>query len=242
MCTTNPVIVVHGGCGRYPEGRKEACLLEVKKAAVHGYRRFHHGGSALDVVEEASVMLENCPLFNAGCGSMLNECGEVEVDAIIMDGKSLDAGAVAAVRNIANPTKLARLVMEQTSHVMLSDRGASRFAKTVGFPEVPMESLITERSRKRWQQNLQAASSPVDSQIDHGTIGAVALDCFGNVACATSTGGLTNTLIGRIGDTPCIGSGSYADNLSGAVSATGKGEAIMKITLARLIVFYLEQG
>ncbi|XP_072420770.1 isoaspartyl peptidase/L-asparaginase isoform X1 [Chiloscyllium punctatum] len=242
MSTSNPVIVVHGGCGKYPEDRKEVCLLEVKKAALQGYRRFRQGGSALDVVEEASVILENCPLFNAGCGSTLNECGEVEVDAIIMDGKSLDTGAVAAVRNIANPTKLARLVMEQTNHVMLSDRGASRFAKTVGFPEVPMEALITERSRKRWQQSLQAASTPVDPQIDHGTIGAVALDSFGNVACATSTGGLTNTLVGRIGDTPCIGSGGYADNQSGAVSTTGKGEAIMKVTLARLIVFYMEQG
>ncbi|XP_041044402.1 isoaspartyl peptidase/L-asparaginase [Carcharodon carcharias] len=242
MCTRNPVIVVHGGSGKYKEEFKEVCLLRVKEAALQGYCRVQQGGSALDMVEEASTILENDPHFNAGCGAVLNECGEVELDAIIMDGKSLDTGAVAGVRNIANPTKLARLVMEKTNHVMLSDRGASRFAKALGFPEVPMESLITERSRERWRQNLQAASTPLDSQIDHGTIGAVALDTDGNVACATSTGGLSNTLVGRIGDTPCIGSGGYADNLSGAVSTTGKGEAIMKMTLARLIVFYMERG
>ncbi|XP_078069885.1 isoaspartyl peptidase/L-asparaginase isoform X1 [Mustelus asterias] len=242
MCTRNPVIVVHGGCGIYKEDFKEVCLLIVKEAALQAYRRVQQGGSALDMVEEASIILENDPHFNAGCGAVLNECGEVELDAMIMDGKSLDTGAVAAVRNIANPTKLARLILEQTNHVMLSDRGASRFAKSVGLPEIPMEFLITERSRERWRTKLSGASTPVDSQIDHGTIGAVALDTDGNVACATSTGGLNNTLVGRIGDTPCIGSGGYADNLSGAVSTTGKGEAIMKITLARLITFYMEQG
>ncbi|XP_078069887.1 isoaspartyl peptidase/L-asparaginase isoform X2 [Mustelus asterias] len=205
MCTRNPVIVVHGGCGIYKEDFKEVCLLIVKEAALQAYRRVQQGGSALDMVEEASIILENDPHFNAGCGAVLNECGEVELDAMIMDGKSLDTGAVAAVRNIANPTKLARLILEQTNHVMLSDRGASRFAKSVGLPEIPMEFLITERSRERWRTKLSGASTPVDSQIDHGTIGAVALDTDGNVACATSTGGLNNTLVGRIGDTPCIG-------------------------------------
>ncbi|XP_067876215.1 isoaspartyl peptidase/L-asparaginase isoform X2 [Heterodontus francisci] len=205
MCTRKPVIVAHGGCGKYTADRKEECLLEVMKAALQGYRRLQQGGSALDTVEEASVILENHPLFNAGCGSVLNECGETELDAMIMDGKSLDAGAVAAVRNIANPTKLARLVLEQTKHVILSDRGASRFAKAVGFPEVPMESLITKRSRERWQRKFQTGSAPVQSQIELGTIGAVALDTDGNVACATSTGGLNDKMVGRIGDTPCIG-------------------------------------
>ncbi|XP_038657000.1 isoaspartyl peptidase/L-asparaginase-like [Scyliorhinus canicula] len=238
MCTRNPVIVIHGGCGKYEEALQEICLQLVKEAAFQAYRRGQQGGTALDMVEEASMFLENDPHFNAGCGAVLNEYGEVELDALIMDGKNLNAGAVAAVRNIANPTKLARLIMEQTNHVMLSERGASRFAKAVGFPEVPMESLITERSRERLKKNLTA----VDSHIEHGTIGAVALDTSGNVACATSTGGLSNTLVGRIGDTPCIGSGGYADNLSGAVSTTGKGEAIMKITLARLITFNMERG
>ncbi|XP_067840286.1 isoaspartyl peptidase/L-asparaginase [Heptranchias perlo] len=238
----NPVVVVHGGSGRYTEDRKEVCLLEVRNAALEGYRLIQQGGSALDAVEEASVILENHPLFNAGCGSVLNECGETELDAIIMDGKTLGTGAVSAVRNIANPTKLARLVMEQTKHVMLTDRGASRFAKTMGFPEVPMESLVTERARERWRRNLQPGSNPVELQIELGTIGAVALDSDGNVACATSTGGLTNKMVGRVGDTPCIGGGGYADNQSGAVSTTGNGEAIMKVTLARLIVFHMEQG
>ncbi|KFQ85143.1 Isoaspartyl peptidase/L-asparaginase, partial [Phoenicopterus ruber ruber] len=179
-----------------------------------------------------------------GCGSVLNEKGEVQMDAIIMDGKNLDSGAVSAVRCIANPIKLARLVMEKTKHVLLTDHGAHLFARAMGIPEIPGEKLITERSQERWKKSLEPGSNPEEEEFqkDLGTVGAVALDSEGNVACATSTGGLSNKLIGRVGDTPCIGSGGYADNCSGATSTTGHGESIMKVVLARLILYHMEQG
>ncbi|XP_069091805.1 isoaspartyl peptidase/L-asparaginase isoform X1 [Pleurodeles waltl] len=237
-----PVIVIHGGAGSISTEREPGCRAGVKQAALKGYSILKQGGSALDAVEEAVVVMEDNPHFNAGCGSVLNEKGEVEMDAIVMDGKDLASGAVSAVRCIANPIKLARLVMEKTDHLLLTDRGASLFAKAQGVPEVLEESLITERSRKRWEHNLKTGSDPVESQFGHGTVGAVAIDSAGNVACATSTGGLTNKMVGRVGDTPCIGSGGYADNLVGACSTTGHGETIMKVTLARLVLYHMEQG
>lgn len=197
----------------------------------------------MDAVVEAVTQLENNPAFNAGCGSVLNVKGEVEMDAIVMDGKTLGSGAVSAVRNIANPVYLARLVMDKTSHTCLTAEGASKFARSMGVPEVPMESLITEYARMRWRKNLAADAKPVECQMGKmGTVGAVAVDSEGNVACATSTGGMLNKMEGRVGDTPCIGSGGYADNQMGAVSTTGHGEAIAKVTLARLILFHMEQG
>ncbi|NWX84312.1 ASGL1 asparaginase, partial [Nothoprocta pentlandii] len=177
-----------------------------------------------------------------GCGSVLNEKGEVEMDAIIMDGKNLASGAVSAVKCIANPIKLARLVMEKTKHLLLTGYGAHLFARAMGIPEVPEEKLITERSRERWRKNLEPDSNPEEFQKDLGTVGAVAIDSEGNVACATSTGGLSNKLTGRVGDTACIGSGGYADNCCGAVSTTGHGESIMKVVLARLVLHHMEQG
>lgn len=159
-----------------------------------------------------------------------------------MDGKNLDSGAVSAVKCIANPIKLARLVMEKTKHMLLTDHGAHLFAQAMGIPETPGEKLITERSRERWKKNLEADSNPEEFQKDLGTVGAVAIDSEGNVACATSTGGLSNKLVGRVGDTACIGSGGYADNHSGATSTTGHGESIMKVVLARLILYHMEQG
>ncbi|XP_007902385.1 isoaspartyl peptidase/L-asparaginase isoform X1 [Callorhinchus milii] len=242
MSAGKPVIVVHGGCGVYLPELMEGSVLGVRAAALKGFCVLQQGGSALDAVEVATVALEDNPLFNAGHGAVLNERGEIEFDAIIMDGKSLNAGAVSAVKNIANPIKLARLVMEKTKHVMLTDQGASQFAKAMGIPEVPMESLITEKARKQWETNLAPDANPVASQIGLGTVGAVAMDCEGNLACATSTGGITNKMVGRVGDTPLIGSGGYADNCLGAVSTTGTGEAIMKMVLSRLILFYMEQG
>ncbi|XP_078504158.1 isoaspartyl peptidase/L-asparaginase [Lissotriton helveticus] len=237
-----PVIVIHGGAGNISTEREAGCKAGVKRAALKGYSILKEGGSAMDAVEEAVVVMEDDPHFNAGCGSVLNEKGEVEMDAIVMDGKDLTSGAVSAVRCIANPIKLARLVMEKTDHLLLTDRGASLFAKAQGVPEVLEESLITQRCKERWEHNLKPGSNPVESQIGHGTVGAVAIDSAGNVACATSTGGLTNKMVGRVGDTPCIGSGGYADNLVGACSTTGHGEAIMKVTLARLVLYHMEQG
>ncbi|XP_060100601.1 LOW QUALITY PROTEIN: isoaspartyl peptidase/L-asparaginase-like [Heteronotia binoei] len=237
-----PVIVVHGGAGRIFKEREDGSRSGVRKAALRGYSVLKRGGSALDAVEEAVAIMENDPHFNAGCGSVLNEKGEVEMDAIIMDGKNLASGAVSAVKRVANPIKLARLVMEKTDHMLLTDQGALAFARAVGFPEVPGEKLITERSLTRWRENLEADSNPQEFQKDLGTVGAIAIDSAGNIACATSTGGLTNKLVGRVGDTACIGSGGYADNHVGATSTTGHGESIMKVVLARLVLYHMEQG
>ncbi|NXE14216.1 ASGL1 asparaginase, partial [Lophotis ruficrista] len=228
-----PVIVVHGGAGRIFKEREEGSRAGVVRAALQGYGILKKGGSALDAVEEAVRSMEDDPHFNAG---------EVEMDAIIMDGKNLDSGAVSAVKCIANPIKLARLVMEKTKHMLLTDHGAHLFAQAMGIPETPGEKLVTERSRERWKKNLEPDSNPEEFQKDLGTVGAVAIDNEGNVACATSTGGLSNKLIGRVGDTACIGSGGYADNHSGATSTTGHGESIMKVVLARLILYHMEQG
>ncbi|XP_047206897.1 isoaspartyl peptidase/L-asparaginase isoform X3 [Girardinichthys multiradiatus] len=238
-----PVVVVHGGAGHIPKERSERSTSGVRSAAQSAYAVLKRGGSSMDAVVDAVMLLENNPSFNAGCGSVLNIKGEVEMDALVMDGKTLSSGAVSAVRNIANPIQLARLVMEKTSHACLTAEGASQFAHFMGIPEVPQESLITEYSRMRWKKNLEPDANPVECQMGKmGTVGAVAVDTDGNVACATSTGGLLNKMEGRVGDTPCIGSGGYADNMSGAVSTTGHGEAIMKVTLARHILFYMEQA
>ncbi|XP_038593213.1 isoaspartyl peptidase/L-asparaginase [Micropterus salmoides] len=238
-----PVLVVHGGAGHIPKERSEKSTSGVCSAARAGYVILQGGGSSMDAVVEAVTQLENNPAFNAGCGSVLNIKGEVEMDAIVMDGKTLGSGAVSAVRNIANPIQLARLVMDKTTHACLTAEGASQFARAMGVPEVPQESLITEYSRMRWKKNLAPDANPVECHMGKmGTVGAVAVDSEGNIACATSTGGMLNKMEGRVGDTPCIGCGGYADNKIGAVSTTGHGEAIMKVTLARLILFHMEQG
>ncbi|XP_063299052.1 isoaspartyl peptidase/L-asparaginase [Pelobates fuscus] len=237
-----PVIVVHGGAGVIVKEYEEGYRAGVSLAALKGFEVMKHGGSALKSVEEAVIVLEDDPLFNAGHGSVLNEEGDIEMDAIIMDGKTLRSGAVSAVRCIANPITLARLVMEKTDHMLLTCKGASLFAKAQGIQEVPTEKLITERSRERWKKNLLPGSNPLACQLGLGTVGAVAIDAEGNLACATSTGGITNKMVGRVGDTACIGSGGYADNAVGAVSTTGHGESIMKVTLATLILHRIEQG
>ncbi|XP_016067318.1 PREDICTED: isoaspartyl peptidase/L-asparaginase-like [Miniopterus natalensis] len=165
------------------------------------------------------------------------------MDASIMNGKDLSSGAVSAVRCIANPIKLARLVMEKTPHCFLTDRGAAEFAATMGVPAVPGEQLVTERSRKSLEKEKQEKDAQkADQEKNLGTVGAVALDSKGDVAYATSTGGIVNKMAGRVGDTPCIGSGGYADNDIGAVSTTGHGESILKVNLARLALFHVEQG
>ncbi|XP_026343421.2 isoaspartyl peptidase/L-asparaginase [Ursus arctos] len=237
----NPVIVVHGGgASSISKDRKERVRQGITKAAEEGYRILRDGGSAVDAVEGAVTFLENHPEFNAGCGSVLNVNGDVEMDASIMNGKDLSAGAVSAVRCIANPIKLARLVMEKTTHCFLTDQGAAKFAAAMGVPTIPKEQLVTERNVKRLEKEKGALKS--DCQQDLGTVGAVALDSKGNVAYATSTGGIVNKMVGRVGDTPCIGSGGYADNDIGAISTTGHGESILKVNLARLTLFHVEQG
>uniref|UniRef100_A0AAZ3Q7M5 Isoaspartyl peptidase/L-asparaginase n=2 Tax=Oncorhynchus tshawytscha TaxID=74940 RepID=A0AAZ3Q7M5_ONCTS len=238
-----PVLVVHGGAGFIPKERVQMSCAGVQAAVRGGYSKLQGQGSAMDAVVEAVTLLENDHHYNAGLGSVLNAKGEVEMDAIVMDGRYLASGAVSAVRKVANPVQLARLVMDKTSHLCLTGEGASQFARSMGVPEVPEESLITEYARMRWKKNLAADANPVECQMGKmGTVGAVAVDAEGNIACATSTGGMLNKMEGRVGDTACIGCGGYADNRVGAVSPTGEGEAIMKVTLARLILFHMEQG
>lgn len=240
----NPVVVVHGGgASNISKDRKERVRQGIIRAATVGYNILQEGGSAVDAVEGAVTVLEDDPEFNAGCGSVLNVNGKVEMDASIMNGKDLSSGAVSAVRCIANPIKLARLVMEKTPHCFLTDQGAAKFAADMGVPEVPEKQLITERNIKHLEKEKNEKSAQkTDQQKDLGTVGAVALDSEGNVAYATSTGGIVNKMAGRVGDTPCIGSGGYADNRIGAISTTGHGESILKVNLARLTLFHIEQG
>ena len=217
----------------------------LETALKAGWAILERGGSSLDAVEAAVIELENFPLFNAGRGAVFTSEGKNEMDAAIMDGTNLRAGAVAFVKNIKNPIKLARLVMEQTEHVMLAGEGANLFASQMNVETAPDEYFFTEH---RWLQ-LQDAIAAGRIQLDHsknspiyegevtegrggsqskpiGTVGAVACDVNGDLASATSTGGMTNKKFGRIGDTPIIGSGTYADDIC-AVSCTGHGEYFM---------------
>lgn len=228
MTTFEPSIIVHGGAGSIKDDSLPARLDGCKAAALAGWKILQEGGAALDAVEAAVVVLEDNPLFNAGTGSTLNSLGKVEMDAAIMEGRTLRAGAVAAVSGIRNPIKLARRVMEDGRHVMLAGDGASLFARQVGVPVYAPEALIVEREQKRWESK-------------HGTVGCVAYDSLGMLAVGTSTGGMFNKLPGRVGDSPLIGCGTYADDY-GAASCTGHGEAIIRLLLANRAVDHLKNG
>jgi L-asparaginase / beta-aspartyl-peptidase len=223
-----PSIIVHGGAGPIRDDSLSARLEACKVAAIAGWKILDQGGSATDAAESAVVVLEDDPLFNAGTGSTLNRLGQVEMDAAIMEGQSLRAGAVAAVSGIKNPIKLARRIMEGGRHVMLAGEGALLFARQIGFPECPAESLIVDHRRKSWEDK-------------HGTVGCVAVDSHGQLAVATSTGGIFDKLPGRVGDSPLIGCGTYADGY-GAASCTGDGEAIIRVVLAKSAVDRLKAG
>lgn len=221
-----PAIIVHGGAGPIRDDSLQARLKGCEAAARAGWKVLQKGGSATDAVEAAIVVLEDNPLFNAGTGSALNSIGQVEMDAALMEGPSLRVGAVAAVSGIKNPIKLARRVMEDGRHVMLAGKGASLFAQQIGFPPCAPKALIVEREKRRWRSK-------------HGTVGCVAYDKRGKLAVGTSTGGIFNKLPGRVGDSPLIGCGTYADDW-GAASCTGQGEAIIRLTLAKQAVDILK--
>ncbi len=223
-----PSIIVHGGAGPIKDDSLPARLDGCRAAAVAGWEMLRAGGNALDAAEAAVIVLEDNPLFNAGTGSTLNSLGQVEMDAAIMEGTALRAGAVAAVTGIRNPIALARRVLEDGRHVMIAGAGALLFARAGGFPECAPASLIVDSEKLRW-----------DSK--HGTVGCVAFDQHGNLAAATSTGGVFNKLPGRVGDSPLIGCGTYA-NRFGAVSCTGYGEAIIRVVMARAAVQSLQDG
>ncbi len=226
-------LAIHGGAGTILKSAMTPELeLEyrggLEAALKTGWNILEKGGNSLDAVEATVAALEDFPLFNAGRGSVFTHEGKIEMDAAIMDGKNLKAGAVAFVRNVKNPIKLARLVMERTEHVLLAGEGANQFAEQIGVPSEPDEYFFTEH---RWLQ-LQEAIAEGRVQLDHaaakpmGTVGTVACDAKGNLAAATSTGGMTNKTFGRVGDTAIIGSGTYADEIC-AVSCTGHGEFFM---------------
>lgn len=223
-----PAIIVHGGAGPIKDGSLQERLDGCKDAAHAGWKILERSGSALDAVEAAVVALEDNPLFNAGTGSTLNSLGQVEMDAAIMEGASLRAGSVAVVCRIKNPIKLARRVMEDGRHVMLAGEGALLFAREIEFAEVSPDALIVEKERKRWESQ-------------HGTVGCVALDCAGKLAVATSTGGTFKKLPGRVGDSPLIGCGTYADGDAG-VSCTGHGESIIRVVLAKSAADFISGG
>ena len=215
-----PVIAIHGGAGvmrRDKPGEQQRAVLKQALEAAYEQK------TALEAVSAAVVVLEDSPLFNAGRGSCFNADGEIEMDASIMDGETLRAGAVAAVRRIRNPILAARLVMEKTRHVLLAGEGAEKLARQHGLQLEELEYFRTERRLEALKRNLKNY---------HGTVGAVALGPDGNLAAATSTGGYTGKLPGRIGDSPIIGAGNYADNRACAVSGTGLGEAFIRAAVA----------
>lgn len=228
MAASTPALIVHGGAGRLPAQRRVAALIGCRTAAEAGWRVLEGGGSALDAVETAVAALENHPSFNAGTGAALNAEGEVQLDASIMDGARLAAGAVAHVQDVRNPISLARRVLEDGRHVLLVSDGASRFAAQLGLPRCANHALITPAQQQAWREQ-------------HGTVGCVALDRAGRLAAGTSTGGRMGALPGRVGDSPLIGCGTYASE-AGGVSCTGIGEDIIRVTLAKTAVDYLAAG
>lgn len=238
--TIRPVLVIHGGAGVMPKAltpeRERSVLADLSAALAEGYGALAQGGRAVDAVARAVVVLEDSPYFNAGRGAVFTYDGHNELDAAIMDGATLRAGAVAAVRRVRNPVLLARAVMEASPHVMLAGEGADAFAEAAGIERVEPGYFRTD---ERWRQLQEAraagAGDSTSTGIERfGTVGAVALDVYGNLAAATSTGGMTAKRWGRIGDSPVIGAGTYA-NSACAVSGTGWGEFYIRTVAAHAI-------
>jgi beta-aspartyl-peptidase (threonine type) len=233
-----PLIAIHGGAGTILKSsmtkEKEALYVHgLRSALLAGFAILDKGGSSVDAVEAAVVVLEDYPLFNAGKGSVFTNDKKHEMDASIMDGSNLMAGAVCGISNVRNPVKLARTVMEHSDHVMLSGKGAEEFARSMNISFENDEYFFTQN---RYDQLLNAIEED-RVQLDHtekkfGTVGAVALDISGNLAAATSTGGMTNKRFNRIGDSPLIGAGTYAKNSTCAVSCTGHGEFFIRTVVA----------
>ncbi|HEU5382357.1 MAG TPA: isoaspartyl peptidase/L-asparaginase [Ktedonobacteraceae bacterium] len=249
-------IIVHGGAGDIAAERHASAQQGCQEAALVGWQVLQAGGSALDAVEAAVRVLEDNPAYNAGTGACLSAEGHIELDAGIMDGRTLNLGAVAGIELIKNPISLARKVMD-SPHVMLAGRGAEQFAEENGIARCRFEDLLTERQYARWQEYLTSHGiSPTDEpgiirrevsalaarpEKKHGTVGAVAVDNTGAVAAATSTGGIHNKYPGRVGDSPLVGCGFYADEVA-AVSCTGHGEDFVRLMIARRAAEFVAQG
>lgn len=254
MRTSNIGLVIHGGAGTIerskmtPEREREY-RAGLERALHAGHEILKKGGSSLDATEAAVRVLEDDPHFNAGCGSVFTSAGTNEMDAAIMDGNTLNAGAIASLKHIKNPISLARLVMDKSGHVMLDGEGAEAFARENAIELVDQKYFFTQ---ERWEalQKIKAAEKHrtgaagkkelITDQDRHGTVGAVALDKNGNLAAATSTGGTTNKRPGRVGDSPVIGAGTYANNATCAVSATGDGEYFIRATVGHDVSALME--
>jgi L-asparaginase / beta-aspartyl-peptidase len=241
-------LMIHGGAGALEDLKYEAGESEFSSSILsileQGRQRLIQGDSALDVVEYCVVLLENSPLYNAGRGSVLNALGQVEMDAALMNGCDLRAGGVTCVKNVKNPIALARQVLIQGDHVLLAGEGALEFAKFCGAELCPDAYFITEARVKQLQEAQAAGRITLDHERVKpaqklGTVGAVVRDIHGNLAAATSTGGLVNKRWGRVGDTPVVGAGVYADNETCAVSATGYGEQFLRTVFAKTIADFV---
>lgn len=236
-------LVIHGGAGSITSGsisadEEKEYRAKMKEALEAGYEILNDGGSSLDAVQAAVIIMEDSPLFNAGKGAVLNNEGKAELDASIMDGKSMNAGAAAGIHHIKNPVILARAVMEKSPHVLMVGDGAEQFAKQNGISFVDEDYFVTPKrlEQLRIMQNREKIDTTgnieLQKQFKYGTVGAVALDQNGSLAAATSTGGMMNKRYGRVGDSPIIGAGTYANNKTCAVSCTGHGEYFIKNAVA----------
>uniref|UniRef100_A0A7G3AN31 Putative isoaspartyl peptidase/l-asparaginase n=1 Tax=Lutzomyia longipalpis TaxID=7200 RepID=A0A7G3AN31_LUTLO len=235
-----PIVLVHGGAGFTSDERDPEKFAGTKLAARIGYQTLMETGSVLDAVEQAVRSMELDSGFNCGYGAVLTLNWTVEMDASIMDGSDLSAGCVSGVQDILHPISLARMVRERTPHTFLSGVGLMEFARLqnvhILYPPGQMASERAKASLQAWLDSQASNPGNTETFGEPGTVGAVAMDAYGNLAAATSTGGITGKYPGRVGDTPLLGSGTYADNRYGAVSTTGHGESIMKVNLAKDII------
>ncbi|MBN2357033.1 isoaspartyl peptidase/L-asparaginase [candidate division KSB1 bacterium] len=239
-----PALIVHGGAWDILDEAVEDHKRGCSNAVAAGWRVLAAGGSALDAVTAAVVVMEDDPTFDAGRGSFLNADAEVELDASIMRGSDLKAGAVAAVRRLRHPIQLARLVMEGSEHVLLVGRGAEKFASSRGIKFCRTRDLLVGRELQRYQALRSRKDFHVREVFEkqpRGTVGAVAFDNSGSLAAATSTGGTPQKMPGRVGDSPIIGAGTFADNESGAALSTGWGESILRVLLAKTACDFLKE-
>lgn len=231
-------LAIHGGAGTILRSSMTPELQAQYEQGLHnaldaGYKILQAGGSALDAVQAAVVSLEDFPMFNAGRGSVFNNTGKHEMDASIMNGSDLNAGAVSGISNVKNPVLLARTIMDKSEHVLLCGAGAEQFAKLQGLEFADDAYFYNQHRYEQWQKALAEDSISLDhNDKKFGTVGAVALDAQGNLAAATSTGGMTNKKFGRMGDSPLIGAGTYANNNTCAISCTGHGELFMRSVVA----------
>ena len=237
-----PALIVHGGAWDIPDEAVDACKSGCHRALTAGWSILHDGGSALDAIEAAIIVLEDDPVFDAGYGSHLNLDGHVECDAMVMNGATLRAGAAATLQRIKNPVQVARKILENCPHMMLVAEGAERFAKEQGIKLCNQEEMVSAAEQEAWMK-CKANKHAAEHHRGHeqGTVGGVVIDAAGNLFAATSTGGTCCKLPGRVGDSPLIGCGCYADSEAGGVSCTGYGEAIMKVVLAKTAVDLLRQ-